>query len=367
MAIYHCSVKIIGRGSGRSSVSASAYRSGEKMYNENDGITHDYTNRNSVASASYRSGDKLHSESDNLTHDFSEKRGVIYSEVMLPENANKELSDRGTLWNTIEKTEKRRDAQTAREVEISLPQKLTTEEHIKLTQEYVKENFVDKGMIADFSIHYSGHEHSQDDETEPIKPYNPHAHIMLTMRDVDENGFGKKNRDWNSKALLNEWRENWAKTANKHLEKHGSAERIDHRTLAEQGIIDREPMKYMGRGYKYIESHHLPEKKQPTQDIKISTAETRKIDNQLEWFRKHKKEFDEQLADINDLKEKRLKMQNTALIDERIEHLEKSMEFNIAEVERDFDKFDRPSVKDNMDMETSESTRDIFRNIIFER
>lgn len=357
MAIYHHSVKIIGRSSGRSSVGAAAYRSGEKIHNEYDGVTHDYTHRNSVASAAYRSGENLYSEKDGNAHDFSKKRGIVYSEIMLPDNAPREFSNRATLWNEVEKSEKRRDAQTAREVEISLPKELSLEQQIELTQEYVKENFVDKGMIADFSIHHAGHEHSQTDKfkDEAISPYNPHAHIMLTMRDVSESGFSKKkNRDWNKKSHLTEWRENWADIANKHLERYGFDERIDHRTLAEQGI-DREPMKYMGLNYKYIKEQARLEKWRFKQEMKIENAEVRKIERQIAQLAKDRDYLLALQEKRHKLSEKRQTTRNKkelATLDKEIQTLENIIKYETAESERKLEQLQRQSIRENFERHT---------------
>jgi len=205
MAIYHCSVKIIGRSSGRSSVTAAAYRAGEKIANERDGKTHDYTR----------------------------KGGVVYSEIMLPDHAPIEYSNRATLWNVVEKSERRGDAQTAREVEVALPVEFSLEENIQVVREYIDDNFISEGMCADFAIH----------DTDGS---NPHAHIMLTMRDVSSSGFDKKNRDWNDTARLESWRENWAKVCNERLQQKGLNERIDHRSLEDQGL-ERTPTIHVGR------------------------------------------------------------------------------------------------------------------------
>ena len=205
MAIYHCSVKIIGRSSGRSSVAAAAYRAGEKITNQRDGQTHDYTR----------------------------KGGVVHSEIMLPPHAPEEYHDRSTLWNTVEKVERRCDAQTAREVEVALPIELSLEENIQVVREYIDDNFISQGMCADFSIH-----DTQDG--------NPHAHIMLTMRDVSLSGFENKNRNWNDKGRLEGWRENWADVCNHALEEKGELSRIDHRSLEDQGL-ERQPTIHVGR------------------------------------------------------------------------------------------------------------------------
>ena len=148
MSIYHFGqMKVISRGTGRSAIASSAYISGEKLYNEYDGLTHDYT----------------------------KKQGVVFSEVMLSENAKDEWKNRQILWNEVEKIEKSKVSQLARSFEVGLQTEFTLEENIKLIKEYVKDNFIDKGMCADICIH---------DKSDG----NPHAHVMLTMRKIDEQG-----------------------------------------------------------------------------------------------------------------------------------------------------------------------------------
>ena len=204
LAIYHCSVKVISRSGGRSATGSAAYRSGEKILDNRSGLTHDY----------------------------SRKTGVDYSEIVKPENAPEWCSDRSKLWNEVEKTEKRKDAQLCREVVVALPRELTIEQMRELTTSFSESTFVQKGMIADINIHDS-------------KSDNPHAHILLTTREINSKSFGKKNRDWNKKDQLKSWRESWEKQANKALEKAGHEQRINHRTLEEQGI-DRIPQIHLG-------------------------------------------------------------------------------------------------------------------------
>jgi len=140
IAIYHCSIKIISRGKGKSAVAAAAYRTGEKITNDFDGETHDYTR----------------------------KGGVVHTEILLPDHAPVKYADRTVLWNAVEKIEKAKNAQLAREIELALPHELTREQSISLVREYVKAQFVNAGMCADFAIHDTG-------------GGNPHAHVMLTM------------------------------------------------------------------------------------------------------------------------------------------------------------------------------------------
>ena len=181
MAIYHCSTKVIGRSGGRSAIAAAAYRAGEQIKDVRSGRTHDY----------------------------SRKRDVDHAEIIAPENAPEWASDRQRLWNEVDRAEKRRDAQLAREVEIALPRELSQAENRGLAAAFAKSSFVDRGMVADLALHGAS-------------SGNPHAHIMLTMREIGPDGFGKKNRDWNRHDLVREWRSEWAEHANAALEMVGS-------------------------------------------------------------------------------------------------------------------------------------------------
>ena len=232
IAIYHCSIKIVSRGKGKSAVAAAAYRSGEKLTNEWDGLTHDYT----------------------------KKGGVVHSEILLPAHAPPAFSDRSTLWNSVELSEKSNNAQLAREVEIALPVELSREEQTRLVREYCSSQFVSKGMIADFNLHDTG-------------GGNPHAHILLTMRPLDEKGAwlpkskkeyvldenGERIRlpsgryktrkvdlvDWNNRENAEVWRRAWADLANEFLAQNNRPERIDHRSYERQGI-DQLPTVHVG-------------------------------------------------------------------------------------------------------------------------
>jgi len=191
---------------------------------------------------------------------------------MLPENAPSEFYDRSVLWNSVEKVEKAKNSQLAREITVALPVELTSSQNIYLVREYVQKNFVDEGMIADLSIH------NNRDGT------NPHAHIMLTMRPLDENGeWGVKQRKqyilddegnkiydpkkrqykcgkietmaWNSRDKAEHWREAWASVVNEHLEQHNHPDRIDHKSFERQGKTDQIPTIHLGA------SAHQMEKK----------------------------------------------------------------------------------------------------------
>ena len=199
MAIYHFSAKVISRARGSSAVASAAYRSASRLFDE-----------------------KL-----NRHHDFSNKAGVIHSEVLLPQGAPERLNDRTMLWNEVEEGEKRKDAQLAREVEFSIPREMDQQQGVSLARDFVQKQFVDRGMVADLNVHWD----KADDGTP-----KPHAHVMMTMREVGPEGFGKKVRGWNGTELLQEWREAWAAHVNERMAELGLEGRIDHRSYADQGI-----------------------------------------------------------------------------------------------------------------------------------
>ena len=268
MAIYHLEAKVVSRGAGRSAVAASAYLSCSRLYNDYDGIQHDYT----------------------------KKQGLVWQGVFLPEYAPQEWQSREKLWNAVEEVETAKDSRLAREFIVALPIELSREEQIELLQEFIREQFVADGMCADAAIHDTdGH--------------NPHAHILLTVRPLDEQGkwqyktekeylcmkngeergftatefkaaqntgwekqypyragkkkvymtpsaaetqglvradkhpkstrYGRQNpisERWNSEEQLVAWRAAWADVSNRYLERAGREERIDHRSNAARGI-----------------------------------------------------------------------------------------------------------------------------------
>lgn len=208
MAIYHFSAKVISRANGSSA----------------------------VASAAYRSASELQDERLGRAHDFSNKAGVVHSEVLLPRGAPERLTDRATLWNEVEAGEKRKDAQLAREVEFAIPREMNKAQGVQLARDFVEKQFVKRGMVADLNVHW--------DKGKDGQP-KPHAHVMLSMRAVGPDGFGKKVREWNGTELLKEWREAWEDHVNERLAELDIDARIDHRTLAAQGI-DLEPQHKIG-------------------------------------------------------------------------------------------------------------------------
>ena len=207
-----------------------------------------------IAKAAYNARDKLNDEHYGKVHDYSKKEDLVFSKIFLPEHISKEFSDREYLWNSVEKIEKSKNSQLARNLLFTLPRELNEEDRIKLISEFIEENFTSKGMIADCNIH---NPLASDNEEQP------HAHILLTLREIDKQGKWKpkcrkeyildengekiklksgnyKSRkvnlnDWNEPDKAKEWRENFSKKANEYLEKNGIVKRIDPRTFEDQG------------------------------------------------------------------------------------------------------------------------------------
>ncbi|HGN6041004.1 TPA: MobQ family relaxase [Streptococcus pyogenes] len=207
-----------------------------------------------IAKAAYNARDKLQDEYYGKTHDYSKKEDLVFSKIFLPEHIPKKFSNREYLWNSVEKIEKSKNSQLARNLLFTLPRELNEQDRIKLISEFIEENFTSKGMIADCNIH---NPMASDHEEQP------HAHILLTLREIDEKGNWKpkcrkeyildengekiklksgnyKSRkvnlnDWNEPDKAKEWRENFSKKANEYLARNNINKRIDPRTFKEQG------------------------------------------------------------------------------------------------------------------------------------
>ena len=309
MAIYHLEAKVVSRSAGRSAVAASAYLSCSRLYNDYDGIQHDYT----------------------------KKQGLVWQEVFLPEYAPQEWQDREQLWNAVEEVETAKDSRLAREFVVALPIELSREEQVELLQEFIREQFVSDGMCADAAIHDTdGH--------------NPHAHILLTVRPLDERGkwqyktekeylcmkngeergftaaefraaqnegwekqypykvgkkkvymtpsaaetqglvradkhpkstrYGRQNpisERWNSEEQLLTWRAAWADATNRHLERYGHDERIDHRSNAARGL-DEQPTIHEGVTARALERKGvIADRCELNRQIKVDNALLREL------------------------------------------------------------------------------------------
>lgn len=210
--------------------------------------------RSSVAAAAYRSGEKLHDDRQNMTHDYRNRGGVEHTEILLPANAPAWTQgiNREALWNAVEANEKRKDSQTARELRIMIPRELDPQQRIQVVRDFVIKSFVSQGMVADVCWH---------NKTASDGRENCHAHVMLTMRPLVFEGFGNKvrhdwvpdpagrlhpdgrpvmvvsnDKSWNDPAYYERCREGWENIANAALERAGSTERIDRRSLLERGL-----------------------------------------------------------------------------------------------------------------------------------
>jgi hypothetical protein len=224
----------ITRGAGRNAAAASAYRSGSSV----------------VACAAYRAGEKLQDNHHNKTHDYTNKGGVLHAEIVTPADAPEWTKDRQKLWNNVEAIEKRKDAQLAKEALLVLPRNLTHEQHKEVVRGWIDDNITKRGLIADYAIH-------EPDASDGGK--NPHAHIMFTLRPLDEKGeFGKKLTGYKDGGLDGrEFLEEMRFSYQDHLNKVSAANDnnqivFDLRSYKERGI-DKTPQLKIGSKVKALE------------------------------------------------------------------------------------------------------------------
>ena len=287
MALFHLNVTQIKRSKGQSAIAAAAYRAGEKLHSEYYGETSDYTN----------------------------KRGVICSEILLPDHAPKEFADRQALWNAVEKAERGKNAQLAYSFDIALQNEFSLDENIALARRFLLEHFVSRGMVVDFAVHVP--------DTEPGGISNPHFHVMSPIRPIEKNGkWGCKqhrvyeldeagNRlldadgnyifnavpttDWGSPETLEYWREQWAALCNTKFEEKGNGERIDHRSYERQGI-DLLPTIHEGPAVRQMEAKGIrTDKGEFNRWIKATNSliqsVRKKIAALLDWLKDTKEEL----------------------------------------------------------------------------
>ncbi|HFI6105051.1 TPA: MobQ family relaxase [Escherichia coli] len=194
MAIFHLDFKIVKRSEGMTSVAKAAYHARTRITDDRIGETFDFSHRTD-----------LHGH-------------IILAPVSTPAHI---IESSSALWNEVERVERQNNGQTARYFDVAIPVELNNDDKKKLVAEYCQKNFVDKGMIADIAFH-------------DLDSKNPHAHVMLTLKTISPDGFGKKDRSWNDKKVMLQWRESWATMSNSYLKAAGSEERIDHRSLRTQ-------------------------------------------------------------------------------------------------------------------------------------
>lgn len=297
---FHFSVNIISRGKGKSAVASAAYISGEKIKNEWDGVTHDYTR----------------------------KEKVLVKNIILPDHIPKEFNDRSTLWNKVEMAEKNSNAQLARQFIIGLPKELTLSENKNLVERFIKENLTSQGMIVDYAIH----DESQD------KNGNIHCHIMTIMRPINEKGefLAKSKKEyildekgekvlnkngkpktrkvelttWNDKGNVEKWRENFSDLCNEYLAKNKIEKRVDHRSFKRQGI-KQIPTIHLGASASAMERKGIrTEKGDINREIKKQNELLKNISNEIKkitsWLAGFKDKLKESYKEYKDQSKKQI-------------------------------------------------------------
>ena len=297
---FHFSVNIISRGKGKSAVASAAYISGEKIKNEWDGVTHDYTR----------------------------KEKVLVKNIILPDHIPKEFNDRSTLWNKVEMAEKNSNAQLARQFIIGLPKELTLSENKNLVERFIKENLTSQGMIVDYAIH----DESQD------KNGNIHCHIMTIMRPINEKGefLAKSKKEyildekgekilnkngkpktrkvelttWNDKGNVEKWRENFSDLCNEYLAKNKIEKRVDHRSFKRQGI-KQIPTIHLGASASAMQRKGIrTEKGDINREIKRQNELLKNIGNEIKkitsWLAGFKDKLKESYREYKDQSKKQI-------------------------------------------------------------
>ncbi|HGA3174322.1 TPA: MobQ family relaxase [Streptococcus agalactiae] len=297
---FHFSVNIISRGKGKSAVASAAYISGEKIKNEWDGVTHDYTR----------------------------KEKVLVKNIILPDHIPKEFNDRSTLWNKVEMAEKNSNAQLARQFIIGLPKELSLSENKNLVERFIKENLTSQGMIVDYAIH----DESQD------KNGNIHCHIMTIMRPINEKGefLAKSKKEyildekgekvlnkngkpktrkvelttWNDKGNVEKWRENFSDLCNEYLAKNNIEKRVDHRSFKRQGI-KQIPTIHLGASASAMERKGIrTEKGDINREIKKQNELLKNIGNEIKkitsWLAGFKDKLKESYKEYKDQSKKQI-------------------------------------------------------------
>ena len=297
---FHFSVNIISRGKGKSAVASAAYISGEKIKNEWDGVTHDYTR----------------------------KEKVLVKNIILPDHIPREFNDRSTLWNKVEMAEKNSNAQLARQFIIGLPKELTLSENKNLVERFIKENLISQGMIVDYAIH----DESQD------KNGNIHCHIMTIMRPINEKGefLAKSKKEyildeqgekilnkngkpktrkvelttWNDKGNVEKWRENFSNLCNEYLANNKIEKRVDHRSFKRQGI-KQIPTIHLGASASAMERKGIrTEKGDINREIKKQNKLLKNIGNEIKkissWLAGFKDKLKESYREYKDQSKKQI-------------------------------------------------------------
>ncbi len=295
--------------------------------------------RTPVSKSAYISGEKIRSEYYNDSYDYRNKTGILDNGVLLPDNAPREYLDRSVLWNSVDMFEKQKNAQLARDFTIALPKELTDTERKELLLKFIDENFVKEGMIVDYAIH------------EKSKTLNYHAHILTTMRPLNDDGtWGAKSRkeyindengkpiytkggnrksrkvnltNWNDRGNAEKWRENFADLCNEYLEKGGYEKRVDHRSYERQGL-DIIPQEHMGaanmalerKGVRTVVGDRNREIRKANSVIKSITKQIRSIKEWLEGFTEKLRQAEKRYAE-----EKQIQIENESELFDLWEYL----------------------------------------------
>lgn len=333
MALYHFHVGQVKRSAGRSAVECAAYRAGERLYSEYYGLVSDYTR----------------------------KGGVVYSEILLPPHAPREYADRQTLWNAVEEAERNKNAQLAYSFDIALQNEFSIVENIALARQFLLDNFVSRGMIADFAVH-------QPDKNGGIS--NPHFHVMCPIRPLNPDGtWGVKQRrvyradgkfdavpttDWGRPETLEAWREAWAAMCNSKFEEKGLPDRIDHRSYERQNI-EQLPTAHEGVAVRQMEAKGIvTDKGERNRWIKSATAMLRtlgeRIKTLVDWLSNSRVKLDKPhspslaklLADYFDARNagawsSKAKVGNLKLLTSAIAYLNENRLHTLADLEARLD------------------------------
>lgn len=260
MSLYHFHVGQIKRSAGRSAVECAAYRAGEKLYSEYYGQVSDYTR----------------------------KGGVMHAEILLPPHAPRGYADRQTLWNAVEEAERNKNTQLSYSFDIALQNEFSLDENIALARQFLRDNFVSRGMIADFAVH-------QPDRENGIS--NPHFHVMCPIRPLNLDGiWGAKQRrvyradgkfdavpttDWGKPETLEAWRAAWAALCNAKFEEKGLPDRIDHRSYERQGV-EQIPTVHEGVAVRQMEAKGIvTDKGEHNRWIRSATAMLRTLGERI--------------------------------------------------------------------------------------
>ncbi|MDR6726115.1 hypothetical protein J2W91_004621 [Paenibacillus amylolyticus] len=289
-------------------------------------------NHSAVAAAAYRSGEPLYSERDGLTKHFGKRKVVPESFILTPKNAPEWVMNRERLWNEVEKIEKQKNAQLAREIRLALPNALNNDDQKELILQFCKENFSNKGMVADIAIHRD-------------KENNPHAHVMLTVRPFNENGsWGNKRQkvnkevngvmkkvsihltNWNEKETLIKWRENYAERINEKLNERGIEDQVSHESYKNQGLdrlpgirLDRTAFQYENRVKEQAIRNNVPY--EPVTYYGKINEEIKQINSELNKINELKKQ---QVVSLSEFK-------NEKSLTEQIDAIRNSRKLNDTE------------------------------------